>query len=636
MGERPEVRLGQLAVQAGLVTENEIELALLEQARRLEAGEPAMLGELLAELGLVTAAQLERLLGAQAVAQTQVSRIGPYRLIAKLGEGGMGAVYQARDLRTGGLVSLKVLPRSKALDPEFLARFEAEARAVFELDHPNIVKAVGLGEADGYHYLAMEYVEGRDVYDILDEQGRIAEPDALSIVIQIVQALDHAAEEQLVHRDVKPGNILVDRHGVAKLTDFGLALDRDRVGRGRITEGQEALGTPFYLSPEQARAEQDVDVRSDIYSLGATFYEMVTGRPPFEGSPVEVMSQHLSGHVVSPRDIDRTLSPGLCHVIQKMMAKDRQDRYLSPQTLLKDLLLVYQGKPPVSERVPSEKSSVRSSIRPEPRRGASERAVGVFPRQRAPLARLERPPLPRGNGGPAAVRADHGAPALAARAAQRSHDRRDRHERHGRERQPGSISAAQVAVGAGLVAALVIGAGLGRWLAGGNEDGALPAGGLPVTPPSAGGVRLMCDFESGTPEGWEGVVLDRGAGSGRYCLSVPEAGPPAAGLATRAGGLAFVADDRIEIAFQYYLKGRGPLVVEFEDAGSGVRLSHSVQEPSRGRWAVARLERASYVGADGLTGSLAGRTIRNVRIAAPGCVPGDALALDAIWVWSGR
>ncbi|MHC4251644.1 MAG: serine/threonine protein kinase, partial [Planctomycetota bacterium] len=231
---RADYRIGELAVRAGFLSESDLEEALLEQERRGTGGE-ARLGELMVELGYVSPKQLKRLLNAQIVAHTKVTRIGPYHLIAKIGEGGMGTVYQARDMRTGELVALKVLPRSKARDPEFLARFEQEGRAVFKLDHPNVVRAIGLGEADGYHYFAMEYVEGKDVYDMLDEAGRIPEIDALSIVIQITQALDHAYEHNVVHRDIKPGNILVDRYGMAKLTDFGLALDRDRIGRGRIT-----------------------------------------------------------------------------------------------------------------------------------------------------------------------------------------------------------------------------------------------------------------------------------------------------------------------------------------------------------------------------------------------------------------
>jgi serine/threonine-protein kinase len=385
--EDRDVRLGQLAYQAGFLTESDLEDVLLEQERRAQEGLLARLGELMVEMRLITPRQLDRLLGAQAVVHAEVLRIGPYRLIAKLGEGGMGAVYQARDARTGELVALKVLPRSKARDRSFLARFEQEARAVFELDHPNVVRAVGMGEADGYHYLAVEYVDGKDVYDILEEKGRIPELDALSIVIQITQALGHAADERVVHRDIKPGNILVDRQGMAKLTDFGLALDRDRIGRGRITEGDGALGTPFYLSPELARGEQDIDVRSDIYSLGATLYEMVTGRPPFEGPPVVVMSKHLSEQIPSPSDIDRTLSNGICLVIQKMMAKRREDRFQTPRELLRDLMLVYQGAEPLSARLPSERSSVRPSVRaPRRRSGRPTPPLGKDPtRRRRPV-----------------------------------------------------------------------------------------------------------------------------------------------------------------------------------------------------------------------------------------------------------
>jgi tetratricopeptide (TPR) repeat protein len=283
----------------------------------------------------------------------------------------MGAVYKATDTRSGALVALKILPRSKAQDAEFISRFEAEARSAFELDHPNIARALDIGEDGGYHYFAMEYVDGVDVYTLLEERGRIEEPDAVSIAIQMAQALDHAHGEQLVHRDIKPENILVDKDGFAKLTDFGLAADNVLHDYRRITSDGTAIGTPMYISPEQARGEKDIDIRSDIYSLGATLYEMVTGKPPFDGeTPSDVLLKHMSEEIVSPRDIDRTLSDGLCHIIEKMMAKSRHDRYQTPKELLKDLMQVYSGQDPVSEKIAAGKSSVKRAVRPaQPRKG---------------------------------------------------------------------------------------------------------------------------------------------------------------------------------------------------------------------------------------------------------------------------
>ena len=288
-----------------------------------------------------------------------VTRIGHYELIRKLGEGGMGAVYQAKDSRTNEQVALKVLPRSRARDNTFLQRFEAEANAAFVVDHPNIIRGLDVGNADGYHFLVMEYIDGEDVYSLLGQKGRFPEREALRILEQIASALDHIHGERLVHRDIKPENILVTASGTAKLADLGLAVDKEAQGRRRITKAGIAMGTPFYLSPEQIQGKSEIDIRSDIYSLGATVYEMVTGRPPFDGeTSAVVMMKHLNEQVPSPHDIDRQISISFCHLLEKMMAKDPAERYQSPAELLADLRLIAAGKYPISERPVPGRSSV--------------------------------------------------------------------------------------------------------------------------------------------------------------------------------------------------------------------------------------------------------------------------------------
>jgi serine/threonine-protein kinase len=611
VAEQIDIRLGQLARQAGFITEIELAELLRQQERRAKQGAPIKVGDLMVELGYVTQRQVQRLLGAQAVVSAKVSRIGPYHLIAKLGEGGMGAVYHAQDIRTSEQVALKVLPRSKAADPEFLARFESEARAVFELDHPNIVRAVGLGEADGYHYLAMEYVEGKDVYDLLEARGRISEHEALTIVIQITRALEHAFEERMVHRDIKPGNILVDRNGLAKLTDFGLALDREREGRSRITETNEALGTPFYLSPEQARGSKDIDVRSDFYSLGATLYEMVTGHPPFDGSPAEVMAKHLNEQIPSPRDIDRTLSHGLCRVIQKMMAKKREDRYQTPRDLLKDLMLVYGGEDPVGAQLPSDRSSVRASSRPGQRRPASKPPHASDHRRRprgiplgdGPIEAAHRTPVPRG-------------------AERRLGRALDWVESHAHLVASVSLGVATLAV---LLAILVsVSARSGR-----RPD-------VPQ-PPSAEGIRLISGFENGTPEGWTGSVVSKSAGEGKYSLVVPAASSPNRGLSTTMQSLTFVAGRRIEIAFLYYADSAEPIIVELSDRQSSARICHVVAHPMVNAWTAARVIADQFTFApEGTPRGFAGRLVHRLTIRAPEAPPDGLLALDAIWLWSGQ
>ena len=354
-----DIRLGQLSVAQGLCQPPEVEECLALQHRNEQSGSTERLGELLVSRGYLTANQLARLLNLQRDAEQKVTRIGPYDLIRKIGEGGMGAVYQAHDTRDGTVVALKVLPRSRARDKVFVERFEREARAAFELDHPNIVHGLDVGNADGYHFLVMEFVQGHDVYALLEQRGRLPEREVLSIMAQVALALDHIHGERLVHRDIKPENIIVTAQGEAKLTDMGLAMDNEAQGRRRITRSGIAMGTPFYLSPEQIEGKTNIDIRADIYALGATVYEMVTGRPPFDGeTPAVVMMKHLNETVPSPHDVDHAVSLNFCHILEKMMAKDPAERYQTPADMLTDLALLKEGHAPTSKRPATGRSSV--------------------------------------------------------------------------------------------------------------------------------------------------------------------------------------------------------------------------------------------------------------------------------------
>ncbi|MCY3021590.1 MAG: protein kinase, partial [Planctomycetota bacterium] len=368
-----DIRLGQLSVAQGLCQPGEVEECLALQHRNEQAGQNDRLGEILIGRGYLTRTQLSRLLNTQREAEQKVSRIGPYDLIRKLGEGGMGAVYQAKDTRNEQIVALKVLPRSRAKDKAFLQRFEQEARAAFELDHPNIVHGLDVGQADGYHFLVMEFVQGHDVYALLEQKGRLSEKEALVILEQIAAALDHIHGEHLVHRDIKPENIIVTEQGVAKLADMGLALDNEVQGRRRITQTGIAMGTPFYLSPEQIEGRTEADIRSDIYSLGTTVYEMVTGRPPFEGeTPAVVMMKHLNEQVPSPHEIDHAISLPFCHMLECMMAKSPDERYQTPSELLADIQRVKQGLTPLGVRP----APGRSSVSPPPAHKEAAAAAG--------------------------------------------------------------------------------------------------------------------------------------------------------------------------------------------------------------------------------------------------------------------
>ncbi len=348
--------VADLAMTKGLVTAEQAEEAFDVMAKMEELGVPEEFGRVLVKKGFISEAQLKEL--EARVSPKQPTMIGGYEIMSRLGRGGMGAVYKARQVSMDRLVALKVLPPVLAKDKNFIERFFREARAVARLNHPNIVQGIDVGVAEKYYYFAMEFVDGETVQSILGK-GPMDEKPALAIVLQIAQALHHASRHDMIHRDVKPDNIMVTSAGVAKLCDLGLA--KSLAGDSSVTQTGLAVGTPHYISPEQARGEDGVDVRADIYSLGATLYHMVAGRTPYAGSSAAVvMTKHLNDEVPNPRDERPDLSMGLVRLIEKMMAKDREDRYQVPEELIKDINLVMSGKSPGALRLATGRSAVRS------------------------------------------------------------------------------------------------------------------------------------------------------------------------------------------------------------------------------------------------------------------------------------
>ena len=267
---------------------------------------------------------------------------GKCRLISLIGKGGMGSVYLAEHLFLKRRVAIKILSRDLSSDPEELARFEKEAIAAARLDHENIVTIHDVDEENGRLFIVMEVVEGEDLDVYLRRKGALPVRRATEIVREVARALEHAHAAGVVHRDIKPGNILIGRKGEIKITDFGLAQD---VGHKEQHSGAYVLGTPFYVSPEQAQG-LPADGRSDLYSLGVTFYQMLTGRRPFEGrSPDSVVRKHLE----KPRPSARLKRPALARpidaIVRKMMAIRPDGRYASARDLLKDLDLFLSSKP---------------------------------------------------------------------------------------------------------------------------------------------------------------------------------------------------------------------------------------------------------------------------------------------------
>jgi len=264
---------------------------------------------------------------------------GRYEILDVIGQGAMGTVYRARHKAMGNVHALKVLHERVSRKPRLVERFISEAKASGRLSHPCVVRGIDAGEVGGKHFFAMEYVDGPGLDEIIEREGRVPERRALEIVRDIARALEHASENHVVHRDIKPANILVGSDGRAKLADLGLAvrLDTEKKKAG------SAMGTPDYISPEQIRGLPDVDIRSDIYSLGATLYQMLTGRRPFSGDPNEVMGRHLTEDFADPRETVEDLSADTVRILRKMTEKRRERRYQGPTELVEDIESALEG-----------------------------------------------------------------------------------------------------------------------------------------------------------------------------------------------------------------------------------------------------------------------------------------------------
>jgi serine/threonine protein kinase len=253
-------------------------------------------------------------------------RFGDYEILEMLGSGGMGKVYRALDVTLERVVALKMLAPNLSSDSAFVQRFVKEARAAARLNHPNIVQIYNFGTVESTYFLAMEYVKGHSLGYYLKHGHVFSESDGLQIVRQVGRALAVAHAEGLVHRDIKPDNLMLTSRGEVKIVDLGIAkrIDEDQ----SLTQSGTSIGTPHYISPEQIRGQKDIDARADIYSLGATLYHLVTGHTPFSGtSGPLVMSMHLVDPLPDPRKWVPDLSEGLCRVLRKMMAKKREERY---------------------------------------------------------------------------------------------------------------------------------------------------------------------------------------------------------------------------------------------------------------------------------------------------------------------
>jgi serine/threonine protein kinase len=374
--------------------------------------EPAKLAGMLVRDGLLTHFQAEQILQGKWRRFT----IGKYKVLERLGSGGMGSVYLCEHKLMRRRVAVKVLPTAKAQDPSSLERFYREARAVAALDHPNIVHAYDIDQDENLHFLVMEYVDGASLQEMVKRNGAMNSLRAAHYMRQAALGLQHAHNAGLVHRDIKPGNILVDRTGVVKILDMGLARffnDEEDILTKKYDEN--VLGTADYLAPEQALDSHGVDIRADIYSLGATFYFVLSGRTPFgEGTVAQKLIWHQTRAPKPIRSFRQDVPQEFAAVIEKMMSKDPAQRYQNPSAIADALIGLTQkpiDPPPAVEMprlslaavgpgtgemnvsAPSAATSSGGATSPGPRKSwqvppgtSKEPPAGPTPRSEAPVA----------------------------------------------------------------------------------------------------------------------------------------------------------------------------------------------------------------------------------------------------------
>jgi serine/threonine-protein kinase len=305
--------------------------------------------------------------------------LGDFRLVKKLGQGAMATVYKAVQISQDRKVAIKLLHRSIAENPKLVERFSREARVLCDLNHPNIVRGYGVGEVEGIHYFVMEYVSGVTLQHVLNALGRITVGDALHVTVSCAAALGYAHERALIHRDVKPDNILITRKGIVKLADLGMVKMQDE--DMALTQTGHAVGTPWYMPLEQARNAKDADGRCDIYALGCCLYCMLTGKPPFIGANIiEVIHSKERGTFPPARDFNPEVTERLELIIGKMTAKLAKHRYDSCAQLVADLESTGQIANSLSFLRPSR---------------ATEDTTPV-PARRTPMPDQHEPPLPDG------------------------------------------------------------------------------------------------------------------------------------------------------------------------------------------------------------------------------------------------
>jgi serine/threonine protein kinase len=362
MATQQEMNLANAAVRGNVVGRTEMQDCLREQQVLAQKGTPKKLVDLLIERKLLTPEQVSELQqscaaasppapggqpaarpaqGTQAPAADTSKKPAPpqdpipgYKIVGKLGSGGIATVFKAIDAAKGGDIALKIMYPHHVKNELFRNRFVRESELLCKFEHENIVKGYASGCSSGLYWLAMELVDGESIQNLLDKSGTLSEDDALRIIVQIAEAIEYMQSQSVVHRDIKPDNVLITRDGTVKLIDLGFAKPMGAAeGQGDLT-----CGTPQYMSPEQAQGQRDLDVRSDIYALGATLYHVVLGKTPFAGTDsLEVMAKQVIEDLATAETKGGKISRHMHYFIEKLMAKEKDIRYQSPRELIEDI-----------------------------------------------------------------------------------------------------------------------------------------------------------------------------------------------------------------------------------------------------------------------------------------------------------
>lgn len=299
--------------------------------------------------------------------------IGNYKIISKLGSGGMAVVYKAHELSLNRIVALKVLSSHLSENNEFIKRFEREARAAAKLNHPNIIQIYAIGEEEGIHFFSMEYVKGKTLAEIIEEEKKLTYDKAIPIIIQTAEALSEAHKHGIVHRDMKPSNIMINNNGTVKVTDFGIAYVSQET---KLTKSGSIIGTPEYLSPEQCEAKT-IDNRSDIYSLGVTFYELLSGKTPYKAdTPVSMLMEIVKGNFPALNEVNPDVPEFIQKIVEKMMQTKPEDRFNNTNELIESLKKHIEKS--ISTKDFEKEKHIERLYEPEKRKNRGLKFAGVF------------------------------------------------------------------------------------------------------------------------------------------------------------------------------------------------------------------------------------------------------------------